>query len=715
MQLSDTLSAASCRRALVVVILSALRALSVAADDSHPGTAKKGPSGALFGRIVDAERKSLAGAEVRLFRYDSGRFAVVQPPVNTDATGAYRFAGLPESHFTLSVEKQGLARSFHVASIEDDQQIEVDVVLKPPASPVIRLTDEAGKPIAGAQLREYRQRGANGGDYMTQIWLREFGMLASPSDESGRLKLPALPVGDTVDVTIDHPDFAAVRVKDFSVAMHAEAKATMHPGVKVTFRLVGDAGAEPPSTAEISLFRDPFDSPSTMRLCELYFGASGIAHATVEAGNYSFLRLEHESFYLTPHRSPRTAKSQFLKIEAGRNDELQFAVHRKVPARGRVIDGQTGRPLRGMSVLGEIPNRAPGGSKSEPEVHEKWFYAGWGETDDKGEYTVSVAAGPARVSFQGDSYIPDEDFVELTVAADGSTLVPDIKVRPLGKLTGVVKDADAKPVANAVVRFRGNLSWLQPTLSDENGRFEIDVVSVPKDLDTRERRLVQPIVAFDPHREFAGRADVRIDRPETVVVTLDRHAADWPMDEFENELGDWQRGIIGQEQDERQNAMSLRGQAPPELDGVLWLNTDGHSLTLADLRGKYVLLDFWSIGCGPCHADFPSVSLVHRLYKDRGLAVIAVHDNSQPPEAVRQHVAKLRLPFPVVVDHADGRTVTGYQRHGIAQGIPNYVLIGPDGTVLFDDRTIPAPTLRLYKIEIVRRLLLENRADRNGR
>jgi hypothetical protein len=67
----------------------------------------------------------------------------------------------------------------------------------------------------------------------------------------------------------------------------------------------------------------------------------------------------------------------------------------------------------------------------------------------------------------------------------------------------------------------------------------------------------------------------------------------------------------------------------------------------------------------------------------------------------------LKLPFPVVVDHPDGRTLARYQAHGIAQSIPSYVLIGPDGTVLLDDRTIPHPTLRSYKIEIIRQFLLE--------
>jgi thiol-disulfide isomerase/thioredoxin len=157
---------------------------------------------------------------------------------------------------------------------------------------------------------------------------------------------------------------------------------------------------------------------------------------------------------------------------------------------------------------------------------------------------------------------------------------------------------------------------------------------------------------------------------------------------------------------ENNAVVSLQGRQPPELDGVAWLNTDDQPLKLAELRGKYVLLDFWFTGCGPCHHDFPSVKLVHALYNDKGLVVIGIHDNSNTPDEVREHVAKIGLPFPIVVDHADGRMVASFRAHGIANGFPNYVLIGPDGTILLDDRTIPHPPLHGYKVEIVRQYLL---------
>jgi peroxiredoxin len=149
-----------------------------------------------------------------------------------------------------------------------------------------------------------------------------------------------------------------------------------------------------------------------------------------------------------------------------------------------------------------------------------------------------------------------------------------------------------------------------------------------------------------------------------------------------------------------------RGQPAPELDGVAWFNTDARSLN--DFRGRYVLLDFWFIGCGPCHADFPSVKLVHERFTKHGVTVIGVHDNSSTPEAVREHCQQHGLTFPIVVDHPDERILSAYRELGV-RGFPWYVLIGPDGNILGSDGATDAPPLRRFKLEVIRKYHLERR------
>lgn len=64
--------------------------------------------------------------------------------------------------------------------------------------------------------------------------------------------------------------------------------------------------------------------------------------------------------------------------------------------------------------------------------------------------------------------------------------------------------------------------------------------------------------------------------------------------------------------------------AAPEINNAVWLNVPS-ALRLADLRGKVVLLNFWTFGCYNCKNVLPYVRQWHTAYKDDGLVVIGVH------------------------------------------------------------------------------------------
>ena len=659
--------------------------------------------------IVDDAGVPVAGARIELWRQAAKyRFIPDGSPVTSDAQGNFRINSLQDAHYRLAVEKDGFARTFRGENVEDHQHIQTEVVMKRPAACGIELKDAAGQPIVGAQVREYRLRGSNGSPYFPGIWLETFGIKIAPSDAAGRLNLPPLPEGEIATFTIDHGQFAPIRVADVTIKAGVLAQATMHPGIKLSMHFSHETTGEQLSRIMINLSEETGKSPSARRLCTIPVDKNGIASVTIEPGAYETLHLEHDDYFITPRFESRGWKGHILRIEPGKNDDLWFQFRRKVTARGRVINVVTGQPMQNVWVEGQIPNEpAPGRPDIPPEP---WVRSDGGNTDQNGEYTLAFAAGRARVEFSENNFVAEHDYVEFAVAADGSTVIPEIRVQPMPKIAGVVRNPDGSLAARAIVRLRGKyLRWTQPAVTDKDGRFELQAPWIP--VDEQDKRLPsQPLVAFDPLRPLAARAEVRLDEPGAIELKLELHEPAWLLlSAFADEMTAWERGDAPKERVENDAAVSLRGQPAPELDGAAWLNTDQPHPTLADFRGKFVLLDFWFTGCGPCHREFPTVKLIHEFYKDK-VVVIGVHNNSALPEAVREHVAKIGLTFPIVVDHPDGRIVSRYQEHGLAPHYPSYVLIGPEGNVLLDDKTIANPRLSLYKLEILRDYLFSKTA-----
>ena len=202
------------------------------------------------------------------------------------------------------------------------------------------------------------------------------------------------------------------------------------------------------------------------------------------------------------------------------------------------------------------------------------------------------------------------------------------------------------------------------------------------------------------------RVGIDFSKPESfsdITVKLAPENYDAFLQRAQKELpAQWLKRYLATQEERGTAQPKVIGQQAPPLDGAVWFNTDKSQMSLADFRGKYVLLDFWAVWCGPCHADFPEVKLLNEMYKDRGLVVIGVHDNSVDADSVRQHAKEQGLTFPIVVDRRDGTTVDAYGKIGAVVGFPNYVLIGPDGKIVEDNR------MSFYKFEYIRKHLFAN-------
>lgn len=110
---------------------------------------------------------------------------------------------------------------------------------------------------------------------------------------------------------------------------------------------------------------------------------------------------------------------------------------------------------------------------------------------------------------------------------------------------------------------------------------------------------------------------------------------------------------------------------------------DGATLRLSDLRGRWVLVNFWATWCAPCRDEMPYLDRLATDHADR-LTVLAV--NMRESEAtVRAFVEELDLHLPILLAPDDATLLAYYVR-----GLPISVLIDPDGMLV---RRIVGPVL----------------------
>jgi thiol-disulfide isomerase/thioredoxin len=127
------------------------------------------------------------------------------------------------------------------------------------------------------------------------------------------------------------------------------------------------------------------------------------------------------------------------------------------------------------------------------------------------------------------------------------------------------------------------------------------------------------------------------------------------------------------------HALGHRVRSAP-LRGHGWLNTGGRDLTLADLRGRFVLLDFWTSGCVNCLHVLDELRPLEDRFRDV-LVVVGVHSpkfaHEATPESVAAAVRRYGVGHPVLND-ADMATWDAYS----ARAWPTLVLVDPEGFVV---------------------------------
>jgi peroxiredoxin len=88
----------------------------------------------------------------------------------------------------------------------------------------------------------------------------------------------------------------------------------------------------------------------------------------------------------------------------------------------------------------------------------------------------------------------------------------------------------------------------------------------------------------------------------------------------------------------------------PTAPDVAFKTLDGKTITMADLRGKVVLVKFWATDCVTCMQQMPATVADYRHYEPKGYVTMAVAMSYDKPSYVENYTQTRKLPFPVALD-----------------------------------------------------------------
>ena len=118
------------------------------------------------------------------------------------------------------------------------------------------------------------------------------------------------------------------------------------------------------------------------------------------------------------------------------------------------------------------------------------------------------------------------------------------------------------------------------------------------------------------------------------------------------------------------------GSEAPSFKAVT-LDSVPRTRTLADYKGKVVLLNVWATWCEPCRVEMPSIEKLEREFGPQGLEVVAISvDDASAKQQVRDFVKEYGLTFEILHDPAKDIAAT-YQ----IPGYPETFVIGREGTI----------------------------------
>lgn len=191
--------------------------------------------------------------------------------------------------------------------------------------------------------------------------------------------------------------------------------------------------------------------------------------------------------------------------------------------------------------------------------------------------------------------------------------------------------------------------------------------------------LVVTLQAIDPDKDYDTYEKVMVQTIRSMDGSLSAQTLSMMYDQ--------------QRQKHESTKMLSAGKVAPEIE---MQGVDGKMHKLSELRGNYVLIDFWASWCGPCRMENPNVVAAYNKYKDKGFTVFSVSFDKDKG-AWEKAIAADGLIWPNHVSDLKGWANAAGQKYGV-RSIPFSVLIDKEGKIVQTNLRGPALEQMLQSI-----------------
>ncbi|MDP4197801.1 MAG: TlpA disulfide reductase family protein, partial [Bacteroidota bacterium] len=119
---------------------------------------------------------------------------------------------------------------------------------------------------------------------------------------------------------------------------------------------------------------------------------------------------------------------------------------------------------------------------------------------------------------------------------------------------------------------------------------------------------------------------------------------------------------------------------------------NGQEVKFSDMRGKYVLIDFWGTWCSPCREEIKTLKTIYKTYKNKNLVMIGIaNDNINN---LKTFVDKQEIGWPQIAQDKDKNILKLYN----VMGYPTIYLIDPEGRIIAKNLQDPDLMQKLKEI-----------------